>query len=121
MAKIMIVDDSVISRKKLRMILEAAGHEVVGEISDGTEAVQKYQELSPELVTMDVTMPKIDGITAVKELMKHDPSVRVVMVTALGKGETILEALGAGAKNYITKPYEDAQVDSAIREALQSA
>lgn len=120
MAKIMIVDDSLISRKKLRTILEAANHEIVSEIGDGTEAVQKYQDLSPDVVTMDITMPKMDGISVLKELMKHDPSARVVMITALGKGDTILEALNAGAKNYITKPFTDDQVSDAVEEALQS-
>lgn len=119
MAKILIVDDSAVSRKKLRTILETANHEIVGEAGDGTEAFKKYEALSPDLVTMDITMPNADGISVLKEIMKYNPSARVVMVTALGKGETILEALNAGAKNYITKPFADDQVINSIQEALE--
>lgn len=119
MAKILIVDDSMVSRKKLRAILETAKHEIVGEAADGAEAVKKYEALSPDLVTMDVTMPNVDGISGLKDIMKYDPSARVVMVTALGKGETILEALNAGAKNYITKPFADGQIINSVEDALK--
>ncbi|HBC92722.1 MAG TPA: two-component system response regulator [Pelotomaculum sp.] len=119
MAKILIVDDSAISRKKLRAILEAGNHEIVGEASDGAEALEKYQELSPDLVTMDITMPNIDGIAALINIKQYDSSARVVMITALGKGEKILEALNAGAKNYITKPFEEHKIISFIQEALE--
>lgn len=119
MAKILIVDDSIISRRKLRAILETAGHEIVGEAGDGEEALVKYEALSPELVTMDITMPNVDGISVLKSIMKFDPMARVVMITALGKGATILEALNAGAKHYITKPFADDQIISSIQEALE--
>jgi two-component system, chemotaxis family, chemotaxis protein CheY len=118
-AKILIVDDSTVSRKKLRAILEAANHEIVGEAGDGAEALKKYEALSPDLVTMDITMPNVDGISVVKEIMKYDPLARVVMITALGKGGTILEALNAGAKHYITKPFADDQIINSIQEALE--
>ncbi|ATW27460.1 response regulator [Candidatus Formimonas warabiya] len=119
MAKILIVDDSIVSRKKLREILESAGHEIVGEACDGAEAFEKYQALLPDLVTMDITMPHIDGITVLKKIMDCDPHARVVMITALGKGDKILQALNAGAKNYITKPYEDEQIIRSLQEALE--
>lgn len=119
MAKILIVDDSTISRKKLRTILEAAGHEVIGEAADGYDALKKYQALSPELVTMDITMPEMDGISVLKDIMRYDPAARVVMITALGKGTTILEALNAGAKHYITKPFAEEEVIHSISEALE--
>lgn len=119
MAKILIVDDSTVSRKKLRTILEAANHEIVGEAGDGAEALKKYEALSPDLVTLDITIPNVDGISVLKEIMKHDPKARVVMITALGKGETILTALNAGARNYITKPFEDDKIISSIQEALE--
>lgn len=118
MSKILIVDDSIVSRRKLKKILEAANYEIVGEAGDGTEALKQYEALSPDLVTMDITMPDVDGISALKDIMKYDPSARVVMITALGKGETILEALNAGAKNYITKPFVEDQVVNSIQEAL---
>lgn len=119
MAKIMIVDDSAVSRKKLRAVLEAAGHEIAGEAADGAEALEKYKALSPELVTMDITMPNADGISVLKDIMRYDSSARVVMITALGKGGTILEALNAGARNYITKPFADDQIINSIQEALE--
>ncbi|KNZ40716.1 response regulator [Acetobacterium bakii] len=119
MAKILIVDDSAVSRKKLRTILEAAHHEIIGEASDGAVGCRKYEELSPDLVTMDITMPKVDGITALKDILKFNPLARVVMITALGKGSTILDSLNAGAKNYITKPFANDQVIDAIAEALE--
>ncbi len=119
MAKILIVDDSAVSRKKLRAILEAADHEIAGEAADGAEALEKYKTLTPELVTMDITMPNVDGISVLKEIMKYDPSARVVMITALGKGGTILEALDAGARNYITKPFAEDKILNAIQEAME--
>lgn len=119
MAKILIVDDSMLSRKKLRTILESADHEIIGEACDGAEAFEKYEALLPELVTMDITMPNVDGITVLKKIMECHPDARVVMITALGKGDKILEALNAGAKHYITKPYEDDQIINAIKEALE--
>jgi len=120
MAKILIVDDSAVSRKKLKAILESAAHEIVGEACDGAEAFKKYEALLPDLVTMDITMPNIDGITVLKKIMENYPKAKVVMITALGKGDKILEALNSGAKNYITKPYEDDQIINSIKEALES-
>lgn len=117
-AKILIVDDSAISRKKLKAILEAGKHQIIGEAGDGVEACDKYKALKPELVTMDITMPNMDGITALKQIIKSDPKAKVVMITALGMGETILEALNSGAKNYITKPFSEDQVINSIRDAL---
>lgn len=119
MAKILIVDDSAVSRKKLRVILESAGHEIVAEACDGIVAFEKYKESSPDLVTMDITMPNMDGITVLKNIKESYPDAKVVMVTALGKGDKILEALNAGAKNYVTKPFEEDQIIESIREALE--
>ncbi|MDW5299790.1 MAG: response regulator [Sedimentibacter sp.] len=119
MSKILIVDDSILSRKKLRIILEEANYEIVGEAGNGAEALKKYEDLLPDLVTMDITMPDVDGISALKDIIKYDSLAKVVMVTALGKGETILEALNAGAKNFITKPFSCNQVLNSIQEALR--
>lgn len=117
--KILIVDDSILSRKKLRLILEEANYEVVGEASDGAEALNKYKELSPELVTLDITMPNVDGIEALKSIIEYDPSAKVMMVTALGKGDTILNSLKAGAKDFITKPFTSHKVVDSIRDVLK--
>lgn len=119
MAKLLIVDDSLMSRRKLRTILESANHEIIGEACDGAEAFEKYEALSPDLVTMDITMPNVDGITVLKKIKEYHSDAKVVMITALGKGDKILEALNAGAKNYITKPYEDDQIIQSIEDALK--
>jgi two-component system chemotaxis response regulator CheY len=119
MARILIVDDSAVSRKKLRAVIQSAHHEIVGEACGGAEASKKYEELKPELVTMDITMPDIDGIAVLKKIIEGHPDAKVVMITALGKADKILEALNAGARNYITKPYEDDQIIRAINEALE--
>ncbi len=119
MAKILIVDDSVMSRNKLRAILESADHVIIGEACDGSEAFEKYEALLPDLVTMDITMPNVDGITVLKDIMHHYPLAKVIMITALGKSTKILEALNAGAKNYITKPYEDGQIIDSIAAVLE--
>jgi two-component system chemotaxis response regulator CheY len=117
--KILIVDDSILSRKKLRMILEEANYEIAGEACNGEEALRKYEDLSPDLVTMDITMPDVDGISALKNIINYDSSAKVVMVTALGKGSTMLEALKSGAKNFITKPFVNDQVVNIIQEVLK--
>jgi two-component system chemotaxis response regulator CheY len=119
MAKILIVDDSAVSRKKLKDVIGSAGHEIIGEACDGAEASEKYEALLPDLVTMDITMPNIDGITVLKKIMECHPDAKIVMITALGKADKILEALNAGAKNYITKPYEDDQIIKSINEVLE--
>lgn len=120
MAKILIVDDSLISRIKLRKIIEMSNHEVIGEAIDGKEAYEKYEELKPDLVTMDITMPNLDGISALKNIMKSYEDAKIIMITALGQGTKILDALNNGAKNYITKPYEEDKVIKSIEEALAS-
>ncbi|GAU77393.1 response regulator [Fusibacter sp. 3D3] len=119
MARILIVDDSAISRIKLKDIFELDCHEIVGMAEDGLEGVEKFKALKPDLVTLDVTMPKMKGLDCLKEIMTLDQNANVVMISALGKGDTILEALNAGALNYITKPFEEKQVLKTIREALE--
>ena len=120
MAKILIVDDSAVSRKKLKEILKTTNHEIIGEACNGLEAFEKYEALLPDLVTMDITMPNIDGITALKQIRLFYSDAKVVMITALGNAEKILEALNAGAKNYITKPFEAEQILYSLEEALKS-
>lgn len=119
MANILIIDDSGMSRKKLKTILEDGGHIVAGEAGDGLEGIEQFKSLSPELVTLDVTMPNMDGLSCLKSLLDINDDVRVVMISALGKGDTMLEALNSGAANYITKPFEKDQVLNAVSEALE--
>lgn len=121
MAKILIVDDSSVSRKKLKEILEAGNHIVIGEARDGNEALKRFEELNPDLVTMDITMPNMDGIEALKNIMEKHEEAKVIMITALGQGSKILEALNNGAKNYIAKPFEEEIVLRSIEDALSEA
>lgn len=106
MAKILIVDDSRTSRKILKTILENAGHEVIGEAVDGVDGVAKFQELSPEITTLDITMPNMDGLEALKEVKKLNADAKVIMVTAAGQQNKMVEAIKNGASEFVTKPFE---------------
>jgi len=106
MAKILIVDDSRTSRKILKTILENAGHEVIGEAVDGVDGVAKFQELSPEITTLDITMPNMDGLEALKEIKKLNTDAKVIMVTAAGQQNKMVEAIKSGASEFVTKPFE---------------
>lgn len=117
--RVLVVDDTAFMRLTLRRTLERFGHEVVGEAADGEEAVQLYQELRPDLVTMDITMPKMDGITAIREIMKMDPQARIIVCSALGQKNMVIEALTAGAKDYLVKPFQPERVLEAL-EKLQA-
>jgi two-component system chemotaxis response regulator CheY len=118
MANILIVDDSRPSRRMLRGVLEGAGHVVVGEAADGAEGVEKYLELRPDLVTMDVTMPTMDGLEALEKIMEADSSAKVIMLSALGQSKKISKAVRLGATDYVVKPYEADQLVAAIQKVL---
>ena len=111
MAKILIVDDSRTSRKILRTILEGAGHEVIGEAVDG---VNKFQELSPEITTLDITMPNMDGLEALKEIKKVNADAKIIMVTAAGQQNKMVEAIKSGASEFVTKPFEAEEIVALI-------
>ncbi|WP_300154791.1 response regulator [Solidesulfovibrio sp.] len=118
MARILIVDDSIVSRTNLKNILADARHEVVGEAVDGEDGVAKFLSLRPDMVTMDITMPKLNGIECLKRILGHDPEARVMMISALGQGAKILEAIDSGARHYVTKPFEPDKVIEAVTEVL---
>lgn len=118
MARILIVDDSIVSRSNLKTILCDGRHDVVGEAVNGEDGVEKYLSLRPDMVTMDITMPKLNGIECLKQILSHDPQARVMMISALGQGAKILEAINSGARHYITKPYEPEKVLEAVSELL---
>lgn len=120
MANILIVDDSKTSRKILRGILEEAGHTIVGEGINGEDGFLKYKELKPDLVTLDITMPKMDGIEALQIIRKADENARVIMITALGQKEKMIQAVKFGAAEFITKPFEDDEVVKAVDKALEN-
>lgn len=118
MARILIVDDSRTSRRILREILEEAGHEIIGEAVNGDEGYIKYKELRPDVVTMDITMPVTDGIQALQLIRHLDKEAHVVMVTAAGQKEKMMQAIKAGAEEFITKPFELEEVVGVIGRIL---
>ncbi len=116
--KILIVDDAAFMRMMIKDILSKNGYDVVGEAPDGAQAVEKYKELSPDLVTMDITMPEMDGITALKEIKKMDGNAKIIMCSAMGQQAMVIDAIQAGAKDFIVKPFQADRVLEAIGKAL---
>ncbi|MDA3130603.1 response regulator [Aliibacillus thermotolerans] len=115
---VLIVDDAAFMRMMIKDILEKNGYEVAGEAKDGKEAVELYQELNPDLVTMDITMPEMDGITALKEIKKLDPNAKVIMCSAMGQQAMVIDAIQAGAKDFVVKPFQADRVLEAINKTL---
>jgi two-component system, chemotaxis family, chemotaxis protein CheY len=118
MARIMIVDDNAFMRNTIKGVLTQAGFDIAAEAADGNEAVSTYATAQPDLVTMDITMPNMDGVEALKELLKNDPGAKVVMVSAMGQESLVVEAVTAGAVDFVVKPFEPARVVDAINKAL---
>ncbi len=118
MARVLVVDDAAFMRKVVSDALASGGHEVVGEATNGAEAVERFQELRPELTTLDITMPEKDGIAALAEIMAIDPAARVVMCSALGQETKVLESIKLGAKDFVVKPFQPARVLEAVGKAL---
>ena len=117
--KVLIVDDAAFMRMLLKDIITKAGFEVVGEASNGKEAVEKYKELKPDIVTMDITMPEMNGIEAVKEIKKIDPNAKIIMVSAMGQQAMVIEAIQAGARDFIVKPFQPARVIEALKKLAE--
>jgi len=118
MARILVVDDAKFMRLTLFNILTKANHEVVGEGENGKDAIRLYRELDPDLVTMDITMPQMSGLEAVKEIKKEFPNAKVVMCSAMGQQKMVVEAIEAGAKDFIVKPFDENRVLDAIKRVL---
>lgn len=118
MARILIVDDSLLTRITLRRILEESAHEVVGEARDGEEALSMYTQKRPDLVTMDLTMPIVDGFEAIQNIINKFPDARIVVVSALGQKIAILKAIEMGAKNFIIKPFDSQKVLQVLQNVL---
>ena len=114
MAKVMIVDDAAFMRITIKNMLQKSEHEVVGEAENGRLAVEKYRELKPDIVTMDITMPEMDGLAALKEIRREDPNAKVIMVSAMGQETMVRDAILSGAKGFIVKPFKEDGILSAI-------
>lgn len=119
MAKVMIVDDAAFLRAVLKDIVRELGLEVACEAANGEEAVRKYSSCRPDLVTMDITMPEMDGIRAVKEIIRQFPEARIIMCSAMGQHKLVLDALQAGAKDFIVKPFDRKRVMESLLNTLK--
>ncbi|MEN6413181.1 MAG: response regulator [Veillonellales bacterium] len=116
--KVLVVDDAAFMRMMIKDILSKNGYEIVGEAENGAKALEKYQDLKPDLTTMDITMPEMDGITAVKEIKKIDPNAKVIMCSAMGQQAMVIEAIQSGARDFIVKPFQPDRVLEAVRKAV---
>jgi len=117
--RILIVDDLSFIRMVQRDILAAEGHQIVGEASNGREAVEKYRELKPEVAILDITMPGMNGLEAMREILSLDPQARVLICSAIGQQSLMVEAIKAGARDFVVKPFKPERLASAIARALQ--
>lgn len=118
MARIMVVDDAAFMRMMLKDILTKGGYEVVGEAENGLKAVDKYKEVTPDLVLMDITMPELDGIGAVKQIKGLDPNAKIIMCSAMGQQAMVLESIQAGAKDFIVKPFQADRILEAVSKIV---
>lgn len=116
---IMVVDDSPIAVKKLKMMLEQLDFNVVATASSGKDVLETYRTAQPDLVTMDIVMPEMNGIEATRAVMAEFPSARIIMITSMGQEQMVLEALQAGAKGYLIKPYQEIKLYEAIQKACK--
>ncbi|MFD1018292.1 response regulator [Thalassobacillus hwangdonensis] len=119
MAKILVVDDAKFMRMTLKNILTNGEHDVIGEASNGKEAVELYKELAPDLVTMDITMPEMNGMDALNEIVASSDDARVIMCSAMGQQKMVVEAIEQGAKDFIVKPFDEARVLEAVARVLR--
>lgn len=123
MARILIVDDAVFMRKMLSDILVKDGHEIVGQAENALEAVNLYKKLKPDIVTMDIIMTECDGVDsmkAVKQIVEEYPNAKILMVSAMGQQEVVVEAIRAGARDFIVKPFEPSNVASTVKRLMKS-
>lgn len=121
MASILIVDDSIVMRKNLTAILEQAGHTIVGEASNGRQAVMQYLELQPDIVTMDISMPIMSGVEAVKKIIEQDDNAKIIMISAVNQKKMVFNAINNGAKHYIVKPIDEKKVINIINEVIHDS
>ena len=118
-ARVLVVDDAVFMRKMISDILESSNFEIVGEADNGADAVEKYNELKPDIVTMDIIMPEMNGIDAVKKIVATDSHAKIIMCSALGQQALVQDALKAGAKDFLIKPFNASRVVEVIEKVLK--
>ena len=118
MARVLVVDDAAFMRKMVSDALSGGGHEIVGEAGNGAEAIERYQELRPDVMTLDITMPEKDGLAALQEIIAADPGAKVVMCSALGQESKVLESIKLGAKDFVVKPFQPSRVLEAVQRVL---
>lgn len=116
--RVLVVDDAVVMRMMIKNTLSKSGYEIVGEAETGLLAVEKYRELQPDIVTMDVVMPDMDGIAAVKAIVAEFPDANIVMCSSMGQQKLVIEAIQAGAKSFITKPFQSPKIVETINRIL---
>jgi two-component system chemotaxis response regulator CheY len=116
MAKVLIVDDAAFMRISIKNMLTKNGYDVIGEAENGRVGVEKYKELSPDIVTMDITMPELSGLDALREIVKFDPKAKVIMVSAMGQEAMVRDAIISGAKGFIVKPFKEEGIIAAIKK-----
>jgi two-component system chemotaxis response regulator CheY len=117
MAKILVVDDAEFLRVRISKMLSSEGHEII-EAENGVKAVETYKSARPDVVLMDITMPEMDGLAALREIRSYDSAAKVVMLTALGQESVVLEAIKAGARDFVVKPFEKERVLSAVAKLV---
>ncbi len=118
LSKILIVDDAAFMRLNLRNIIKDFGHEIIGEAENGKQAIVKYKDLTPDLVTMDITMPVMDGIEAAKNIIQFDKEAKIIMCSAMGQQAMVIKAIEAGAKDFIVKPFNKDRIKEALEKIL---
>lgn len=118
MARVLVVDDAAFMRMMLTNMLTKGGHEVVGQAENGKQAIEMYSSLLPDLVTLDITMPEMDGLEALKLIMAQDPNAKIVMCSAMGQQAMVLDAVKSGAKDFIVKPFEDSKILETVAKVV---
>ena len=114
MKKVLIVDDAAFMRVSIKNMLSKNGYEVVGEAENGKVAIQKFQDLNPDVITMDITMPEMDGLSSLKKILSMDPNANVIMISAMGQESMVREAVLSGAKGFIVKPFKEDVIIAAL-------
>lgn len=118
MARVLVVDDAAFMRMTIKKMIESDGYTVVGEAGNGVEAVQKYMELQPDAVLLDITMPEMNGVDALKRIKEFDPKAKVIICSAMGQQAMVAQAVQSGAKDFIVKPFEKDRLVAALKRVL---